>query len=38
MIKDKIKDAYLRVLGEIDAELSVSELSDNVILLESGLD
>ena len=37
-ITDKIKVIYMEVLEQLDGKLSVPELSDEVILLESGLD
>lgn len=37
-IKDTIKIKYLEVLEQTGNELLVPELSDDVILLESGLD
>lgn len=36
--KDKIKVIYMEVLDQLDSKLLVPELSDDVILLESGLD
>jgi acyl carrier protein len=36
--KDKIKVIYMEVLEQLDSKLLVPELSDDVILLESGLD
>ena len=38
MIKDKIKDTYIEVLEQIGSELLIPELTDEVVLLESGLD
>lgn len=38
IIKDVIKEKYMDVLEQIGSELTVSELTDNIILLESGLD
>tara|TARA_B100000768_G_C11264317_1_gene370319 strand:+ start:92 stop:349 length:258 start_codon:yes stop_codon:yes gene_type:complete len=37
-LKDKIKVIYMEVLEQLDSKLLVPELSDDVILLESGLD
>lgn len=38
MIKGQIKEIYLEVLEQIDLKLSVPELTNEVVLLESGLD
>ena len=38
MIKNTIKKTYLEVLEQIGAELTVPELNNDVVLLESGLD
>ncbi|MGJ0359248.1 acyl carrier protein [Aliarcobacter cryaerophilus] len=38
MLIEKIKETYLEVLNQTGSELLVPELSDDVILLESGLD
>jgi acyl carrier protein len=37
-IKEIIKETYLEVLEQTGNELLVSELKDDVVLLESGLD
>lgn len=37
-LKEAIKEAYLEVLEQTGSELLVSELTDEVVLLESGLD
>ena len=38
LIRNVIEEKYMEVLEQIDSELSVPELSNDVILLESGLD
>ena len=38
MLREQIKETYLEVLEQTGSELSVPELTDNVILLDSGLD
>lgn len=38
LIKNIIKEKYAEVLEQIGSELLVPELTDDVILLESGLD
>jgi len=38
MIKEDIKKVYIEVLEQIGAELLVPVLTDEVVLLESGLD
>jgi hypothetical protein len=38
MIKEQIKKVYLEVLEQTGTELLVPELTDEVVLLESGLD
>lgn len=38
MIKEQIKEIYIEVLEQIGSELLVPELTDEVVLLESGLD
>lgn len=38
MIKEQIKEIYIEVLEQIGSELLVPELTDKVVLLESGLD
>ncbi len=38
MLKEQIKETYLEVLEQIGAKLSVPKLTDEVVLLESGLD
>lgn len=37
-LKETIKETYIEVLEQTGAKLLVPELSDDVILLESGLD
>lgn len=37
-MKQTIKEIYIEVLEQTGSELLVSELTDNVVLLESGLD
>jgi acyl carrier protein len=37
-IKETIKETYLEVLEQTGSELLVPELTDDVVLLESGLD
>ena len=37
-IKEKIKEIYLEVLEQSGSELLIPELTDDVVLLESGLD
>jgi len=37
-IKIKIKEIYIEVLEQLNSKLLVPELSDEVLLLESGLD
>jgi len=38
LLKDTIKETYMEVLEQTGSELLVPELSDEVVLLESGLD
>lgn len=38
MLENVIKETFLEVLEQTGSELSVSELTNDVILLESGLD
>lgn len=38
MLREQIKETYLEVLEQIDTKLLVPELTDEVVLLESGLD
>lgn len=38
MLKEQIKETYLEVLEQIGAKLLVPALTDEVVLLESGLD
>ena len=38
MLREQIKETYLEVLEQTGSELSVPELTDNVILIDSGLD
>lgn len=37
-MKNIIKETYLEVIEQIDSNLLVPELTDDVVLLESGLD
>lgn len=37
-MKEMIKEKYMGVLEQIGSELTVAELTDDIILLESGLD
>jgi acyl carrier protein len=37
-MKNIIKETYLEVIEQIDSKLLVPELTDDVVLLESGLD
>lgn len=37
-MKNIIKETYLEVIEQIGSQLLVSELTDDVVLLESGLD
>ena len=37
-MKNKIKEIYIEVLEQLNSKLLVPELSDEVLLLESGLD
>lgn len=38
MIREKIKETFMEVLNQVEKKLLVSDLSDDVVLLESGLD
>jgi acyl carrier protein len=38
MLREQIKEIYLEALEQTGAELLVPELTDNTILLDSGLD
>jgi len=38
LIQNTIKEKFLEVLEQIDSELLVSDLTEDVVLLESGLD